>query len=504
MRRFYLEFSIILFATAIVVADVMPLMAQKMTASNFSEYALSTKLTPDEVYTVEVLIDRVRFKFDDSYWDDASERDDARRTPDYEPRFSPDHIEPASKELKSLSFVSLQRLPEDERPVRDLTALRFLPVMSGLVLINNQVEDLTPLGFCSELRRLHLEKNPIRDISPLANCMNLEELHLEDCPITDFSALETLPNLRELSISVDQIVAVKRLKRLPHLRKIEIGVGTFDSFDGFPELPELRVIRGAQVKKLDGLQLFPKLENLVNLSGRFDSLEPFRKLEGLTHVNILTSRVNSLRPLAGLPALRELSVSTFARELDLSPIESITSLHEVSVKCKGAEPTGLDRIRASLSSWDNEFLAAKPRNTPSLELQVVDQQTFDIYDTKKPFNFGEADANEGLLSSELDWLDDELEKVFAADFRSDDDYVIPFKWKIARSRTIVLYSDKALASFPKIVLGIQNVLCNAKHDWIIYLHTDDVHPEFVIWVYPDRIMVTHEYADSVRMLIEKK
>ncbi len=117
---------------------------------------------------------------------------------------------------------------------------------------------------------------------------------------------------------------------------------------------------------------------------------------------------------------------------------------------------------------------------------------------------GGADVNEGLLSSELDWLDGQLEKVFAADFHADDDYVIPFKWKSAWSRTVVLNSDKALASFPKIVLGIQNVLCNAGQDWIIYLQSDDVQPEFVIWVYPDRIMVTHEYVPAVRMLIDKK
>lgn len=105
----------------------------------------------------------------------------------------------------------------------------------------------------------------------------------------------------------------------------------------------------------------------MNLSGRFDSLEPLRKLDGLTHVNILNSRVKSLQPLAGLPALRELLINTAARELDLSPIESIASLHEVNVRCKGAELTGLDKIRASLSSWDVEFRAANPRHTPSLE-----------------------------------------------------------------------------------------------------------------------------------------
>jgi hypothetical protein len=501
MRRCYLEFATILFATMVSV-DIKALLAQDMTATTFSEYALSTKLTPDEVYTIELLIDRVRYKFDDAYWDDSSKRDDARRTPDYNPKFSPDHVGPAADELKSLSWVSFQRLPDDERPIRDITALKFLPHLSGLVLINNQVTDLSPIAHCSELRRLHLNKNPILDISPLAKCKTIEELHLGGCPIRDFSALEVLPTLRELSISVDQIAAFKQLKRLPHLEKIEFDLDIFESFDGFPEMPELRVIRGAHVRKLDGLQHFPKLQNLVNLSGRFESLEPLRSLHELTHANILSSRVKSLHPLAGLPAFRDLRISTDARNLDLSPLESIASLHEVNVRCNESEPSGLAKLKASLSPWDNEFRSPKPRYKPSLELNVVDQEAFNMYDTKKPFNV-DSDKNEGLLSSELEWLDAQLERLFSADLHADD-YTIPFNWNGARSRTIVLYSEKSVAAFPKLVLGIQEVLSNAKQDWIIYLQTDGVKPEFVVWVYPDKIMVTHEQADAVRMLIDSK
>lgn len=475
-----------------------------MTATSFSEYALSTDLTPDETYTVELLIDRVRSNFDETYWDDWGERGDARRNPSYKPRFSRKHVGPAAKELHSLSWVSFQRLPDDERPVRDLTALKFLPNLSGLVLINNQVTDLSPIASCSELRRFHLNKNPVRDISPLAECKTIEELHLGDCPISNFSPLEELPCLRELSISADQIEAFTQLNRLPHLRKIEFGLETFESFDGFPEMPELRVIRGADVNKLDGLERFPKLQNLVNLSGRFDSLAPLRDLHGLTHTNIISSRIKSLQPLAGLPAFRDLHISTDARRLDLSPLETLTSLHELNVRCNGEEPNGLVKLKASLSPWDEEFRAAKPRYAPSLDLHVVDLETFDIYDTKQPFNSGGPNTNEGLLSSELDWLDKQLEILLASDFNADDDYTIPFNWNGARSRTVVLYSDKSVAAFPRLVLGIQDVLSNAKQDWIIYLQTDDVQPEFVVWVYPDKIVVAHEHAETVRSLVDSQ
>ena len=474
-----------------------------MRASSFAEYASLPDLTADETYTVELLIEIVRDKFDPTYWDNWSDRGEAREAPDYRPTFSRDHIQPAAAELMTLSWVSFQRLGDAERPVRDLSALRFLPEMSSLVLIDSEVSDLTRLLDCKKLRKLHLQQNPIRDISPLAGCVNLEELELGNTPIEDFSVLQTLPSLRTLSISKEQLSVFKNLERLPALEKLELGLDTFNSFDGFPLMPQLRVIQGAHVLSLSGLERFPMLENLVNFSGTFDSLEPLRELKYLTHVNILNSRVRSLESLSGLLALRECRLSTAAKKLDLSPLQALPALHEITVKCKEKEPASLANVRSELSSWDVEFRAKTARHPPSLELEVVDLETFEFYDKRKPFGLSETDRNEGMLSSELDWLDRHLEQVLAVDFNEDDDYKIPFNWNGARSRTIVLYSRKAIQAFPRIVSRIQNVLSMAKKDWIIYLQSDDAEPEFTVWVYPQKIMVTRECADTVRTLIKK-
>lgn len=471
-----------------------------MSAKTFSDYAFFPALNPDATYTVELLIERVRDKFDPNYWDDWSERSDARESPDYKPQFSEEHVKPAEMELKVLSWLSFQRIRDAERPVRDLGALRFIPSVSGLVLSNNDILDISPIANCTNLKKLHLQKNPIRDISSLANCKKLEELELGETPIEDFSVLETLPNLRELSISVDQIPAFRRLTRLQSFKKIEFGLDTFDSFEGFPEMPKLRVIRGAHVKRLDGLQRFPKLENLVNLSGDFDTLEPLANSKALTHANILGSRVRSVEPLSALVSLRDLCLNTDALMLDLSPLESLPALHELTVKCNGEELTGLDKFRATLEPWDVEFRAPKPRHTPSLELDIVDQEIFDVYDTEKPYNVTKSDANAGLLSSELEWLDAQIDDVLSVSFEEDEDYTIPFQWGGARSRTVVLLSQKAIEAFPRLVLGIQKVLSTAKKDWIIYFQSDD--DEFIVWIYPDKIMVTKENAKNVRKLIK--
>ena len=48
--------------------------------------------------------------------------------------------------------------------------------------------------------------------------------------------------------------------------------------------------------------------------------------------------------------------------------------------------------------------------------------------------------------------------------------------------------------------GIQQVLCRAKKDWIIYLQDED--EIFRVWVYAGKIMVTEGSAEVVRALIK--
>ncbi|WP_309383930.1 leucine-rich repeat domain-containing protein [Cerasicoccus frondis] len=478
--------------------------SEDMTATSFSDYALSPDLSLDAIYTVELLIERVRSNFDPNYWDDWSERGDARHSPGYEPHFSKEFVRPAAEELEKLSWLSFQRLRSDDRPVRDLTAIQFLTDLSELILTNNEVSDVSTLVACPKLKRLNLRANPIEELSPLGGCFSLEILDVSDTPIKDLSFLQKLPQLRELSISNDQIPALKDVSTLPSLRKLELGGETFESFEGFPEMPELRVIRSADVNSLSGLERYSKLENLVNLEGEFDSLEPLRGAKNLTHVNILNSRVGSLVPIAGLSLLCDLSISTEARGIDLSPLKQLPSLREIGVKCSGSEPRDLEEFQASLPSWDIDFRASTPRYSPSLQLEVVDQETFDFYDTKESFNAIASDVNVEMLGSELDWLDGKIEEeVEKLGLDLGDDYEIPFRWGGARSRTVVLYSERASKDFPQIITGIQRVLSNSKEDWIIYFQSDGVEEEFIVWVYPSKIQVTPEYEKPVRKLLEQ-
>ena len=112
------------------------------------------------------------------------------------------------------------------------------------------------------------------------------------------------------------------------------------------------------------------------------------------------------------------------------------------------------------------------------------------------------DGNYELLASEMEWLQDRIEASLAPRFKDGEDYDIPFQWGGARSKTVVLLSEKAIRAFPQVVTGIQKALTHARNDWIIYFQSDG--PEFIVWVYPDKIVTTREFEENVKNLLQAR
>lgn len=474
---------------------------------SFTDYTLKENLLDDEVYMIELLIESVRSNYEDDYYSgDWLERDEARKEPDYKPSFPKEHVSRADTELKDKTWFSCQMLGET-RPVRDITALRYLPLLDGLVLTGNQVKDISPLASSSRLKALYLHGNDIRSIEPLVNCKRLKYLNLTDNPITDLSPLESMESLETIELSANQISAFRKLTRLPNIRKLEFDLETFDSFEGFPEMPNLQIIRGAHVNSLAGLEKFASLENIDNLSGSIDSLKPMEDLKKLTHFNFYGTSISDLTPLAELDQLRSISLKT-DRHIELAPLRSLPMLRDVSIIVKEAEHPDLGHLRENLQSWDIEFHSKAAKSKPSLSIEVVDQETFNFYDGYADYGIEVDQINHGLLSSELDWLDKKLESLLSKTLKNGDDYEIPFKWPGARSRTVVIYSQEAASALPKIITGIQEALSHAKNDWIIYFQSDyefdTEKKDFIVWIYPDKIQTTSEYQPIVELLLNSK
>lgn len=339
-ESFWPFFRCVLTALSATIAFTNPILADEMPPESFIQYAQSKELNQDQIFTIELLIEEARREFDPDYFDHWEERSDAREEEGYAPSFSVEHIEPAWGELQKLEWLSLQRVRGRQRPLSNVEAVRYLTKLTELVLIDNEVADVSAVGALVNLKRLHLAHNPIKSLSPLATCLAIEELDLRGVPAEDLSVLENLPKLRELEISIDQVSALKKLDRLPTLKHLDIGIGeieSFDSFESFPEMPELQEIRGADVLSLKGLERYPKLKKLTNLSGKFDSLEPLRDAKKLSAANILDSRVGSLEPIVRLPALKDLWIATDKAGIDLGNPEDLRRIKELTIRCAGKD-----------------------------------------------------------------------------------------------------------------------------------------------------------------------
>ena len=106
------------------------------------------------------------------------------------------------------------------------------------------------------------------------------------------------------------------------------------------------------------------------------------------------------------------------------------------------------------------------------------------------------------MCSEHDWLNDRIREVLSVDFEEEEDYFLTDQWNRARYTPLVLNGEMAMESLAAIVDSVQQVLCHAKNDWIIYLQGDSMLAEFKLWVYPSKVMVAKPHRKVVQKLMK--
>ena len=161
-----------------------------------------------------------------------------------------------------------------------------------------------------------------------------------------------------------------------------------------------------------------------------------------------------------------------------------------------------------------EQAAPEKKAGPSLEIEIVSQETFNRYDSKEPFGIKAGEYEDGMFKSEREWLVGELRSTLKVNFKEgvNGDFLLPGTPGFRRSERLALYSLRAYESFREIVADVQHVLCEARNDWIIYFQglasegpnfeelPEDAR-DFTVWIYPDKIMATADNAAVVRELI---
>ena len=480
----------------------------------FLELARGDDLDNETAYTICQLIDTVGSEIKENW--DWEWLEKPRR--DYRVLIDQSILEPAWRLLAQKDWLSLQTVFDGSKKISTIAPLADLTKLETLVLQNNLICDLSPLAGLRKLRYLNCYSNRIKDLSPLSQAKALEDLTLDVNPIKSFDVLETL-NLQKLSLSTNQLVRfAASCKRLPNLQNLGVhGDGSVNNLADLPEMPSLKTLSLSGAKDVTVIARFPSLRTLETRHGNFADLNGLEKLKGVTHLDLWTSKALSLRPLSALYALRSIRIHA-PRVDDLSALARLPVLHEIYVgddtKCNRPE---LAALRKSLSPWADEFKSSDKNVRPSLNIEIVDQETFDFYDTKASFGVKPGQCEDGMFRSEQIWLQRELiESVEAAGFKEgeqSDFFLTNMTRSFARSEGIAIYTLRGYESFREIVTAIQQVLCEIKTDWIVYLQSlvyegpdiDELPEEledFIVWVYPDKIVATEENTAIVRQILD--
>ena len=471
--------------------------------------ARDPKLDDEIAFTICRLIDYVGSSIREDWdWDWLE-----KKRKNYRKLIDLDLLKDAWNELFQKDWLSLQTTNDEDKRISTIVPLEGLLNLRSLVLQNNLISDLRPLSEMTQLKYLNIFANRVADLAPLKNLVALEELALGGNPITSLRVLEELPNLRELELTPDQIPKFEECKKLARLATLDIyGEEKIPHFKNWPQMQSLKLLKAYATQNLEGLQRIRSLETLKLSVGTYCDLNPLRDLNALTHLELITSKPLNLEPLAKLHALRSLEVHCPKVEY-LDAIANLPVLAKVDLGKSECDRQQLEAIQKDLGSWDNEFKTEKKKVEPSLHLEVVDQETFDYYDSKAAYGIQRGQVDDGMLESEREWLVEEIREAMSLDFSDDTDFLLPYTTGNQRTERLIIYSLEAYESFRDSALKIQNILCQTRNDWIIWCQSllwespedqeiPDGVEDFIVWIYPNKIMVAEQDAETVRKLIE--
>jgi Leucine-rich repeat (LRR) protein len=220
----------------------------------------------------------------------------------------------------------------------DISFLRGLPELRGLVLNASEVHDLTILQELRHLRTLTLNtlkkrRQPLdfrvfralRFVSlywgpgyeSLFACRQLERLFVFGPPDTDFSRFAAIDSLRRFEVSEGRkLRTTEGIERLPALEFLGLYYQTgLETLAGVGDVQTLRELAIETCKKLT-------------------TLDELAELNGLRTLKIANcGEIESLTPLAGLRELERFFAweSTNITDGDLSMLMDLPSLHEVAM-----------------------------------------------------------------------------------------------------------------------------------------------------------------------------
>ena len=443
--------------------------------------------TVEERFGAEVILEQIHRAFFSKQgwqwtatWEEDRQRKKARRlNPAYQPQIPygilRERIASIADEITTLHVDS-----SEDRLVRDVSFLQFLPNLKSLHLTGGALHSLAPLRELPRLETLMINDYELEDFRPVSACQKLKSIYL--CTYMSWPELPDFTELMELAHFNwrGNILLIEQVSCFPALVNAEFhngfGAGTpLRDFCKLPEMPSLRCLKLEGVARLDGIERFSTLLNL-EMRGRFRDLTPLRGLPRLTHLtlnrgDVLHSDLTlDVSPLAGMPELRELEVVT-DQPVDFSSLAEAPKLREISrqgwhVKDKNLNAMEVNTMNAVLTPWDDEFALAQPRPLPPLVFRAVEDPQKMFADKERSTALqAEQKQNPRLCASEGRWfarkLGSALKKLLGEKGGSVRESIDP---------TITIRTLDAAERMPDIVQVIREALawsCRARHAMVV-------------------------------------
>ncbi len=463
------------------------------TAEAFTSWALDRARTVEERFGAQLLIEHFARHGGGYDWQRLLATTEARKlNPAWEPGYTEAQIQATAGKLAALTDWRTD--VGNDRPLRDLSVLRFLPGLCNFNLGHNaEVSDLSPLRHCPALKSVSLAAKDLEDFRPLADCPALESIRVfATFPWPRLEGWERLERLEALHwtgpgtgfLSLTELPALERL----HISTGDLqhgGAASLRDFTQLPAMPRLRELWASTFYYLDGIERYPGLISLM-VRGPFRTAAPVTVLPRLAHLHLSGHEFREVKSLTAAPALRQLVVES-QRPHDYAPLMDAPQLCEVlSFGCDFPE-LELASLQAILPGWDSLYLAPEPRPLPPLQIikplegkNMVEPPDRSWTADDDPFALDYCfQRNAGL------WMQRTLRAALDAEGLTQKAGVClgygdakrlrnAYTWfsdpmPHTRGLTVRLLGTEAIGQFRRVVQVLRNVLASTRHPWVINL-----------------------------------
>lgn len=387
----------------------------------FIAWALSPERTLEEAYCAERIVEDGYMHWSMANgqgmppWDARHKLAKKRRqNPAHRTTLDPVVVRRAAEKLSAIDNIDLSSW--DDRPIRDLSALRFFPHLKRLSIYGHEFTDVSVFRALPRLEELALSSEELEDLTPIASLTALKSLRLHlRAPwpvVTGFEALTAL----ELFHWLGNLLPLEEIPRLGQVRDAKFTSGgcglPLRNATRLPEMPWLEMLELDGLHRLDGITRWPRLRSL-KVDGTYKDLQPLTGLRGLTHLTLQGEFTRDLTPLAQLPDLRRLTVIS-SHPQDYSVLAETPRLHEVVAQGCKINKMELATLHAVLAPWEDEFAEPEPRPRHRARFTVRDLKEYpkNPRDSLGPESRWE--DNKLMASSESHWFVTRLNAALSA------------------------------------------------------------------------------------------